>query len=132
MYAAEEVVQPYLSRVHGLNYSSLQACYDDRHNHRGLWAEAISDFNADDPTALTRGLLGVSDIYCGLRSDREFYAARHLFDHVVGVTAFERVKALDPTFLVPLSECDYIITNDGDEDELRPKVHQIMERLYSL
>jgi len=131
MFAAENVVQPYLFKVYGMDYPNLDACYADRHNHRGRWAEAIGDYNADDPTALTRGILAVSDIYVGLRSDREFYASRHLFDFVIGVTAFERVKALDPTFLCPLGECDYIITNDGPEDDLRPKVRELMERMYA-
>ena len=129
MFAAEEVVRPYLQRVYGMSYATLDACYDDRHNHRGRWAGAIAAYNADDPTALTRGILSVSDIYVGLRSDREFYASRHLFDFVIGVIAFERCPALDPTFLCPLGECDYLIDNNGPEEDLRPEVHRIMARM---
>jgi hypothetical protein len=131
MFAAEEVVRPYLEREYGLTYATLEACYEDRHNNRERWAEAISDFNADDPTALTRGILAVSDIYVGLRNDREFYASRHLFDFVIGVVAFERCPALDPTFLCPLGECDYLIDNNGPEEDLRPEVHRIMARMVN-
>jgi len=132
MIASEQVVQPYLADNYGLHYVSVEACFDDRHNHREKWFEAISAFNADDPAALARQVLDVSDIYVGMRCDREFFAARHLFDFVIGVTAFERHPALDPTFLCPLGQCDFILTNDGPEEDLRPKVHELMERLFNL
>lgn len=118
MFAAEHVVQPWLEANRGLTYRNIEACYEDRANHRQDWYEAISQYNQDDPARLASEVLEVSDIYVGMRDDREFYAARGMFDYVIGVTAFDRVKALDPTFLVPLSECDFILTNDGDEDDL--------------
>jgi hypothetical protein len=132
MIATREVVEPYLEENHGLLYETIEGCYEDRVNHRQKWFDAISEFNRDDLARLTKMVLEVSDIYVGLRCDKEFYAARHLFDWVVGVTAFKRKPDLDPTFLAPLSECDFILTNDGPEAELRPKVHELMEKLLAL
>lgn len=128
MVAAEQVVRPWLQEKHGLSYLSLQACYEDRINHRQAWYEAICDYNRDDLARLCSEVLDVSDIYCGMRCDREFYASRHMFDYVIGVTAFNRVKALDPTFRVPLAEADFILTNDGTEGELRSAVIELAER----
>jgi hypothetical protein len=130
--ATREVVVPYLRAVHGLEYATDEDCYADRINHRIKWFNAISEYNRDDLARLTRKVLEVSDIYVGLRCDKEFFAARHLFDHVIGVTAFERKPKLDPTFLAPLDQCDFILTNDGPEEELRPKVRELMERLNAI
>lgn len=127
MFAAEHVVRPWLAANRGLTYSNLDECYEDRVNHRADWYQAISEYNADDLSRLASEVLAVSDIYTGMRDDREFYASRHLFDHVIGVTAFDRIGTLDPTFLVNLEECDFILTNDGDEDDLENDVMVMME-----
>lgn len=127
MFAAEHIVMPWLEDNRGLKYQTLDACYEDRVNHRGDWYQAICEFNADDPARLVKAILEISDIYVGMRDDREFYASRGLFDYVIGVTAFDRVKALDPTFLVPLDECDFILENDGDEADLENDVQVMME-----
>lgn len=125
-WAAAEAIRPVLARM-GLTYPNLEACYDDRHNHRETWKNAISEYNAEDKTRLATRILERADIYVGLRCDVEFYAIRHLFDYIIGVTAFDRVKALDPTFTISLSECDYILTNDGDEDDLENDTIVLME-----
>jgi hypothetical protein len=125
--AAAEEIRPILKSQFGLNYTTLEQCYNDRHNHRQAWKNAISEYNAEDKTRLARHILQRADIYVGLRCDVEFYAARHLFDYVIGVTAFDRVKALDPTFTISLSECDFILTNDGDEDDLENDTIVLME-----
>lgn len=127
MFAAEYVVRPWLQKNRGLSYKNLEACYEDRVNHRHDWYQAICEYNAEDPARLAREVLEVSDVYVGMRDDREFYAARHMFDHVIGVTSFDRVKALDPTFLVPLAECDFILTNDGTVNDLETDVRSIVE-----
>ena len=127
MFAAEKAVRPWLEQNRGLFYETLEACYEDRVNHRQDWYQAICDYNRDDLSRLAADVLEVSDIYVGMRDDREFYASRHLFDHVIGVTAFERVKALDPTFLIDLGECDHIVENDNDLEDLENEVIVLME-----
>lgn len=127
MFAAEHVVRPWLEEKHGLTYTTLERCYEDRVNHREKWYQAICDFNEEDKARLAAAVLEVSDIYVGMRDDQEFFASRHLFDFVIGVTAFERVAFRDPTFLAPLDECDFILTNDGTEEELEDDVTVLME-----
>lgn len=128
MFAAERVVMPWLAKHRGLTYANVEACYEDRVNHRSDWYQAICEYNQDDLARLAREVLEVSDIYVGMRDDREFYASRHLFDYVIGVTAFDRDGRLDPTFLVPLAECDFILTNDSDEDDLESATIELMQK----
>ena len=125
-WAAARAIMPGLEAA-GLDYSSVDAAYDDRHNHRELWKRLISEYNEDDKTRLANEILESADIYVGLRCDVEFYAIRHLFDYVIGVTAFDRVGTLDPTFTIDLDECDFILTNDGDEEDLENDVQVMME-----
>lgn len=88
-FAAETVVRPALAR-RGMFYDSLEACYADRVNHRALWREIISDFNHDDPARLAKAILAVSDCYVGMRTARELWASRALFDAVLWVDASGR------------------------------------------
>ena len=127
MFAAERVVMPWLAKYRGLTYPSVEECYDDRVNHRQDWYLAISEYNQDDLARLASEVLETSDIYVGMRDDREFYASRHLFDYVVGVNAFARIPKADPTFLIDLSECDFVIENNGSRDCLEAEVVAYME-----
>lgn len=72
-FVAERAVRPALELA-GISYSSLDACYADRVNHRAAWFNAIADYNSGDPAKLGRELFSEHDIYCGLRSLREFVA----------------------------------------------------------
>lgn len=89
LFLAETVVRPELAR-RGLTYPDLEACYADRVNHRALWREIIGDFNAEDPARLAKAILAVSDCYVGMRTAREYEAARPLFDAVLWIDASGR------------------------------------------
>lgn len=88
-FLAEKVVRPELGR-RGIVYDTLEECYEDRVNHRATWREIIGDYNGADPALLARSILEVSDCYVGMRTDREYRAARNLFDAVVWVDASRR------------------------------------------
>jgi hypothetical protein len=88
-YLAANVVRPALAG-RGLFYDSLEACYADRVNHRALWREIIAEFNGDDPARLAKAILAVSDCYVGMRTAREFWASRALFDAILWIDASGR------------------------------------------
>lgn len=122
MFCAERVMMPYFG-YHSVPYASVEECYEDRVNHRDTWFQQISLYNADDPTRLAREMLEVgNDMYVGMRSDREFQQARHLFDHVVWVDARGRGVPLEPStsfdIRVGKDEAHYI-SNNGTLSQLR-------------
>src|SRR5690606_3625161 len=70
-------------------YKTKEECFEDRHNHRELWFNAIRDYNIPDMARLGRQIFAQNDVYCGIRNDEEFYALkeRGLFDLAVWVDA---------------------------------------------
>lgn len=97
MFAAENVVRPALAAA-GITYATLEECYADRVNHRAFWYDSIAAFNEPDPAGLARAILATADVYVGMRSAREYRAARGLFDAIVWVDATARgLPAEDPS-----------------------------------
>lgn len=82
-FANEKVIFPILSKVY--RYKTLKECFEDRVNHRSEWFNLIQDYNSEDPARLTKQILKENDIYCGMRSYREFYhtVTGNLFDEYI-------------------------------------------------
>ena len=117
LFLAETVVRPALV-AHGLVYDTLDACYADRVNHRELWRDIIADHNGEDPARLAKAVLAVSDCYVGMRTDREYLAARPLFDVVLWVDASARGLPSDPSLTIPFRSNEMIlIDNNGSLEQ---------------
>ena len=112
LFLAETVVRPALVD-HGLVYDTLDACYEDRVNHRCLWRDIISEHNAEDKARLAKAVLAVSDCYVGMRSIEEYRASRTLFDSVMWVDASEREMLLDPSLTIEFERDMIPINNNG-------------------
>lgn len=133
-FLAENVVRPGLAR-RGIEYPTLEACYEDRVNHRAAWREIIGEFNGPDPARLAKAILAVCDIYVGMRTDREYQASYDLFDAVGWVDAAGR--GLPPEGRDSM-DIDYdpkkmlMIDNNGTLEDLTKSVHgfvtQVMAR----
>lgn len=121
MFAAKNVVMPYLSSKWGITYRDVAECFDDRHAHRMRWAEAINEYNRRDKSRLSRGIFNSYSMYVGIRSRDEFLASKHLADLAIFVCAAQRVQSLDPTCLVKAEDCDIVVFNNGSEEDLRHK-----------
>lgn len=133
LFACERVVLPWF-RTAGWPYPSLQACYADRGNHRATWFDLICAYNRDDPARLARELFAAGhDVYIGMRSAREFAAARDLADVVVWVDALERLPAepADSFDLDPAAVCDWRISNNGTPAELEERVEDFVRWLQA-
>lgn len=125
---AEKVVYPAIKDTH--NYRSVEECFNDRHNHRELWAQLISAYNYADPSRLAREILSECDVYVGMRSQREFEAARHLFDHIIWVDASLRLPdAEDSTMLIKWEPSFYTIYNNYGIPELQSAVYEVMANI---
>lgn len=125
-FVAVKAVYPHIMDKYG--YASHAEAYADRVNHREEWRDLISAYNSE-PSTLARELLECHDIYCGMRSMREFDAARHMFDAVIYVDASERVKIHDPSLDIDASVADYVIDNNGTLEQLEANVDEVMQCL---
>jgi len=125
-FVAERAVYPHIMDKYG--YTSHAEAYADRVNHREEWRDLIGAYNSE-PSTLARELLEHHDIYCGMRSMREFDAARHMFDAVIYVDASERVKIHDPTLDIPSPVADYVIDNNGTLEQLEINIDEVMQCL---
>ena len=126
LFCAENVVMP----VFNGKYDSAQECYDDRHNHRTTWFEAIRDYNRADPTRLGRAIFEEKDIYCGIRNKTEFQALKNarLLDHSIWVDASDRHPAESTASCsVEPWMADFVIDNNGSEADLARNVKQWAE-----
>lgn len=85
-FAFERAVWPYVSHM----YVSKDAAYADKANARMHWHQAIKGYNAPDPARLCKELLSQYDMYVGMRSMREYEAAKDLFTHTFVVDASGR------------------------------------------
>lgn len=123
--AMREFLREELADRFGLVYESEEDCYNDRVNHRAKWFDLISEFNQNDPARLCRLIYRTNDIYVGIRSVEELKAARRegLFDLSVWVDASQRIGPEPKSSnTITADDCDFIISNNGREEELGRKV----------
>jgi hypothetical protein len=126
LFLADLVVRPALIE-HGLVYDSLEACYEDRVNHRELWRDIIAEYNGEDPARLAQAVLAVSDCYVGMRTDREYLAARPLFDVIFWVDASARGMPNDPSMTIPFRSDEMVlIDNNGSLAETHAQMDMWM------
>lgn len=124
MFCAEHVVRPYL-QTKGITYPSIEACYEDRGNHRSKWFDAIAAYNAHDPARLTKEILAKYDIYAGLRNARELMAAKQqkIPDLIIWIDASKRLppEPMDSCSVSP-HLADVVFDNNDGPQSVFPKV----------
>jgi hypothetical protein len=111
------------------NYASEKACYNDRHNHRAEWYDAICNYNVPDASRLGREIFKEHDIYCGLRNKREFHAMRNtgVFDHAIWVDRSDCLPEEAKTSMsVEQWMADFTVDNNGSLEELKFNVDQLI------
>lgn len=129
-FCAELFIYEHLKDCYG--YSSIDQCYEDRHNHRSEWYNLIKDYNGNDPARLGRELYETYDIYCGLRSSAEFHALRNegVFDYAIWVDRSEHL-APEPSDSITVQPwmADYVIDNNGSLALLEHNTLSLMRRI---
>jgi hypothetical protein len=121
MFCAEEIVRPFLDKK-GITYTTNEARYNDRHNHREDWYQAILEYTSKDRTRLAEAIFDKFDIYVGIRDRDEFRESKHLSDLSIWVDASKRIDFVDPTCKIVESDCDVTIYNNGSLKDLRSVV----------
>ena len=86
-------------------------------------AEAIDEYNKDEPARLAALIFSQADIYVGIRSLREYQAARSMADLSIWVERphFPAEKTCD----IRSTHCDIIVRNDGTLEELKAKAERL-------
>ena len=115
LFLADRVVMPYLKEHFGLEYPDAVAAHADRGPHRQKWRDAITEFNADDPSKLSGMIFETNRIYCGCRSEVEYLAGKEKYNAIcIYVDAFERLQTKEETFDIPYGICDVKLDNNGE------------------
>lgn len=116
-------------------YANEKECYDDRHNHRSEWYDAICAYNVPDPARLGRDIFKEHDIYCGLRNKKEYHAMRNtgVFDYAIWVDRSDYLPLEDKSSMT-LTQwmADFTIDNNGTLDELYFNTHQIVDSILKV
>lgn len=125
-FACENVVWPTMKHV----YATPEECYADRRNNRENWYEQMSEYNRQDAARLAREIFQEYDIYVGIRSRREFLAAKELADLSIWIDAFDREPPESPESMSILREdADIIVDNNGTPHELSRKLSRLCSLL---
>lgn len=117
--AAEIFIYDILKDIYG--YKNMDECFIDRVNHRAEWYDLIDVYNLKDGARLAKKLLEDSDIYVGMRSDREIKACKEqkIFDLVIGLYDPRKPEESKKSFKINLWEnSDIIIPNSGTIPDL--------------
>lgn len=111
-------------------YPTAQHCYEDRHNHRAAWFDAIKEINTPNPAKLAELIFAQTDIYVGMRREAELLASRRLFDLSIWVDACDRLPPEDKSSNeITKAMCDIVIDNNGTIRQLIDRVHRLGEVL---
>ena len=115
-----------------MHYSSFEAMFADRHNHRETWMNMIAAYNTPDKTRTARTMLERGyDMYVGMRRQDEFDASRHLFDYVIWVDRSKHLPQETGSMDITMESADpdFIIDNNGGFGELELNVDWIASEI---
>jgi hypothetical protein len=109
----------------GFQYEDANACWNDRHNHRKLWADLIGEYNRDDPARLYRDCLEGQNFLTGIRWKNEFQAcnAAGLVDFWIWIE--NRNVPRDATCQVTMDDCDFAIPNSRSLEEYLVRLEKL-------
>lgn len=127
---AEEVLFPLLKDKYG--YETVEECYEDRHNHRDEWFQAIKEFNTPDLTRLARIIYDKHDVYCGVRNMDEYMAIKDagLFDVSIWVDRGDHLPAEDHRSMnIPEFYADHVLDNNGSLDDLYLNLRELLNKI---
>lgn len=112
-------------------YKTVKECFDDRHNHRDIWYQLICLYNKDNKASLAKEIMRDSDIYVGMRDDREIEECvkQNVFDDIIWVDASKRVSYKEPESSCKVNEnhANYVIENNGSLEELYANIDTYMK-----
>lgn len=130
-FVGREFVYPWMKEA-GYGYKSFEECFEDRVNHRRTWFKLIRHYAGESGTKVAESILEKNDLYVGMRNRFEFEACKKagLFDTVVFIDAARRLPPeSEESMELGKEDADYILDNNGSEEDLLVQVHKFMKQL---
>jgi len=130
VHVAENIIYPALKDQYG--YTSAEQCFNDRAAHRKEWYDLISDYCIQDLARVGREIFTSFDIYCGLRSKREFHSIKNngLFDAAIWVDRSDHLPPEDVSSnTIEPWMADYVIDNNGTLAQLHRNIEDLLSTL---
>lgn len=127
VHVAENIIYPALKDQYG--YTSAEQCFNDRAAHRKEWYDLISDYCIQDLARVGREIFTSFDIYCGLRSKREFHSIKNngLFDAAIWVDRSDHLPPEDVSSnTIEPWMTDYVIDNNGTLPQLYRNIEDLL------
>lgn len=135
-FCAEKVMIPAFQHPHATpkkDYPSVQACFDDRHNHRAFWFDSIAAYNTPDKAKLAKEIFAAgNDLYVGVRDFQELFAIKLNFPEaiVIWVDASKRLEREDTSSMnIGPWMADIYLDNNGDLATLAANVALLAKNL---
>ncbi len=125
-YAASDVFDH--MQTLGIEYPSIVECYNDRGQHRQIWADVINQINNVDRTKLYKLCLEEEDILNGIRNRDQLVACKadNLVDLIVWI---DRSVKHDPTMGYGSELCDIVIPNKHGVPDLIARLSRLVRCL---
>lgn len=113
--AASKAVFPVLAPLYG--YETVEQCFNDRHNHRGEWHRAISEYNTPNKAKLCLEIMAHHDCYVGMRCPLELEAVKPLFDYILWVdrSRHQPPEGADSMKIAYDPDCMIWVNNNGQQ-----------------
>lgn len=131
-FCAEHVVMPQLNGQ--FQYKDVEACYNDRSNHRALWYDLITAHNTPDKSRLGREIFEQNDVYCGIRNAREFHALKNagVVTWSIWVDAAERGMPIEDKSSCTVEPwmADFVLDNNGSLEDLERNLEVLMQGIF--
>lgn len=115
-------------------YKDVEACYNDRSNHRAFWFDAITAHNTPDKARLGREIFEQNDVYCGIRNAREFHALKNagVVTWSIWVDATERGMPIEDKSSCTVEPwmADFVLDNNGSLEDLERNLEVLMQGIF--
>lgn len=113
-----------------LPYQTGIEFFENRSKHRPLLYELIHLVTMKDPERFVQKVLLESDIHVGIRNRTEFEGAKHNFDLIVYIDAFNRVPRENrKSMQLNTSDADIVIPNNTTVEDLERRIIRLGELL---
>lgn len=129
-FALERAVWPMWGKE---RYSSLEECFEDRHNHRDVWKGLIKAYNTPNLNRIHEEMFADGyNMYVGMRDRNEFLAATEngVFDVVVWIDRSKHLPPEDESSMeLNAEDADIIVDNNQDVEHLRNGLKNLCQHM---
>ena len=125
-YLATHFVFPVWGYKH---YANVHSMLEDKDNHRLKWASIVNQINRKDKLFLCKQVMFTSDIYSGMRNQKEYIQAvkENIFDYILFVSAGDRLPTENSMNIVYDSRYMHIVDNSLGLPNLRNNLKPIIK-----